>query len=132
MYRKVMVAAAIVAAFAFTVPSAQAKHRHGHVDKRLGYVSTGVGAVWTGGLWAAKNVSTGAAIGIGTFGCMVTSPMVATVVLDRPLTYREAHVLAGSCLIPFIGGWLVNEAYDSGMLWAPDEKHGHHRHHHKK
>ena len=57
--------------------------------------------------------------------------MVGTVVLNRPLTYREAHILIADCVIPFVGGWLVNEAYNSGALWAPDEKvekKHHHRH----
>jgi hypothetical protein len=43
-------------------------------------------------------------------------------VLNRPLKYREAHILVGSCVIPIIGGWLVNEAYNNGILWAPDEE----------
>jgi hypothetical protein len=132
MYGKFAIAAAAVAAFVLTAPAADAKHRHHRTDKRLGYVSLGVGAAWSGGFWAAKNVSTGAAIGISTLGCAVTSPMVATAVLHRPLTYREAHVLIGSCIIPFVGGWLVNEAYNDGVLWAPDEKPAHRHHRHKK
>ena len=50
------------------------------------------------------------------------SALVATAVLKRPLKYREAHILAGSCVIPIVGGWLVNEAYNRDILWAPDEK----------
>ena len=42
--------------------------------------------------------------------------------LGRPLKYREAHILIGSCVIPIVGGWLVNEAYNRDILWAPDEK----------
>jgi hypothetical protein len=34
-------------------------------------------------------------------------------VLNWPLTYREAHILIGGCVIPIVGGWLVD--------WAPDE-----------
>ena len=67
-----------------------------------------------------------------TVGCMATAPMVATVALKRPLKYREAHILIGSCLIPFVGGWLVNEAYNNGWLWAPDEKPVRVAHHGKK
>ena len=44
--------------------------------------------------------------------------------LNRPLTYREAHILIGSCVIPIVGGWLVNEAYNHHVLWAPDERAG--------
>ena len=48
--------------------------------------------------------------------------MVASVVLNRHLSYREAHILIGSCVVPLVGGWLVNEAYNAHILWAPDEK----------
>jgi hypothetical protein len=42
-------------------------------------------------------------------------------VLNRPLTYREAHILIGGCVIPIVGGWLVDQAYENHILWAPDE-----------
>ncbi len=45
-----------------------------------------------------------------TIGCMAVAPIVGTVVLNRPLTLREGQVLAGSCVVPIIGGWLVNAA----------------------
>jgi hypothetical protein len=130
MYRRFVIVAAALAAFVLTAHSADAKKHH--PDKRLRYTSIGVGAAWTGGLWAAKNVSTGAALGIGSFGCAITSPMAATAVLHRPLTYREADVLIGSCIIPVVGGWLVNEAYNSGLFVAPDERPALHHHRHKK
>ena len=47
------------------------------------------------------------------------SPMLATVLLKRPLTNREAGVLFGSCVIPIVGGWLVNEAYNANPHWEP-------------
>ena len=56
---------------------------------------------------------------VTTIGCAALSPMVATVLLDRPLTQREAGVLVGSCVIPIIGGWLVNAAYDAHPDWDP-------------
>jgi hypothetical protein len=48
--------------------------------------------------------------------------MVATVLLKRPLRYREAHMLIAGCVIPVIGSWLVEQAYDNHILWAPDEE----------
>jgi hypothetical protein len=54
-------------------------------------------------------------------GCAALSPIVATAVINRPLTYREAHIMIADCLIPIVGGWLVNEAYNQHILWAPDE-----------
>jgi uncharacterized membrane protein YidH (DUF202 family) len=150
MNRKLAIFAAVIAAFAFTCQSADAKgRRHHHIDKRLTAVAIGVGAASTVAFfaindwrWNGWNNSSGltrlGAWGVTTLGCAAVSPMVATVVLNRPLKYREAHILIGSCVVPIVGGWLVNEAYNHHVLWAPDEKVGmmkhrrHHRHHHKK
>lgn len=148
MNRKLAIFAAVIAAFAFTCQGADAKGRHHHVGKRIAAVAIGVGAASTAAYfaindwrWNGWNNSSGltrwGAWGLTTVGCAAVSPIVATMVLDRPLSYREAHILVGSCVIPIVGGWLVNEAYNSHLLWAPDEKdgmkkhHRHHRHHHK-
>jgi hypothetical protein len=48
--------------------------------------------------------------GVTSFGCAVVFPMVATVVLNRPLTPREAYVGMADCVVPFIGGWLADAA----------------------
>jgi len=147
MNRKLAIFAALIAAFAFTCQGADAKSRR-HVDKRITAVAIGVGVASTaayygigGWHWDSWNYSNGltrlGAWGVTTVGCAAVSPMVATAVLNRPLKYREAHILVGSCVIPFVGGWLVNEAYNHHVLWAPDENveparhHRHHRHHHK-
>jgi hypothetical protein len=39
---------------------------------------------------------------------MVVYPMVATVVLNRPLTPREAYIGMAECAVPLIGGWIVD------------------------
>jgi hypothetical protein len=132
MNRKFAIFAAVIAAFAFTAQAANAGSRR-HIDKRLAAVSIGVGAASTAGFFALNDwhwkwdsarhgITSLGAWGATTIGCAALSPMVATVVLNRPLTYREAHILVGSCLIPVIGGWLVNEAYNHHVLWAPDEQ----------
>jgi hypothetical protein len=152
MNRKFAIFAAVIAAFAFLCQGADAHDRR-HVDPRLTAVSIGVGAAstatyfaitdwkWNGG--GNSGLGNWGAWGVTTGGCIAVSPIVATVVLNRPLKYREAHILAASCVIPFVGGWLVNEAYNHHVLWAPDEQaggaktmkhhrhHRHHRHHHK-
>lgn len=140
MNRKLAIAA-VIAAFAFTVQAADAKsHRHGD-KKKLAAVAIGVGVASTaayygigGWSWDSWNYSSGltraGAWGVTTMGCAALSPIVATAVLNRPLSYREAHILVGSCVIPIVGGWLVNEAYKSHMLWAPDEQVAE-RHHHR-
>ena len=121
MSRKLAVLIATLAALACTAPAAQARV-HKRIDPRLDAVSLGVGAASTAGYFAWVGDTGGAAGALTTMGCAAASPMVATAVLNRPLTYREAHILIGSCVIPIIGGWLVNEAYNNGTLWAPDEK----------
>jgi hypothetical protein len=147
MNRKLAIVAAVIAAFAFTCQGADAKSRR-HVDKRITAVAIGVGAASTAAYFAINNwkwnswdnssgLTRWGAWGVTTMGCAALSPIVATAVLDRPLSYREAHVLIGSCVIPIVGGWLVNEAYNHHVLWAPDEEPGtkhhrrHHHHHHK-
>lgn len=132
MNRKLAFFAAIVAAFAFTLQAADARSRH-RVDKRITAVAIGVGAASTAAFFAINDwkwsgwdngsgLSRWGAWGVTTFGCAAVSPMVATAVLKRPLKYREAHILMGSCVVPIVGGWLVNEAYNAHILWAPDEQ----------
>lgn len=123
--------AAVVAAFAFSTQVAGAGERH-HTDPRFGIVSTGVGAATTAAYFSLNDwnwkwdssrhgITAAGAVVLTTVGCMALSPIVATAVVNRPLTYREAHALAADCVIPFIGSWLVNQAYDHHILWAPDE-----------
>jgi hypothetical protein len=144
MNRKLAIFAAVIAAFAISCQGADAKSRR-HIDKRLTAVSIGVGAASTAAYFALNDwhwkwdssrsgITSLGAWGITTVGCAAVSPIVATAVLGRPLKYREAHILIGSCVIPIVGGWLVNEAYNHHVLWAPDEapaKKHHRRHHHK-
>jgi hypothetical protein len=137
MNRKFAFVAAIVAAFTVTCQAANAGHRH--TDPRLTAVEIGVGTASTVGYFAINNwkwkwnntsgLTQLGAIGATTMGCAAVSPMVATVVLNRPLTYREAHVLVASCVLPIIGPWLVNQAYDTHPEWepgaVPTKKHRH-------
>jgi len=73
---------------------------HGQ-DPRLTWVGIGVGGAATAAGYVmtkkhgnppVRHVSVGTAYGVTTFGCMVVYPMVATVVLNRPLTPREAYI----------------------------------------
>jgi len=90
---------------------------HGQ-DPRLVPVGIGVGAASTGASLAATAHHHGH-IGDGVYisawaatayGCAIVYPMVGTVVLNRPLTPREAYVGMADCIVPFIGGWLVDAA----------------------
>jgi hypothetical protein len=131
MIRKSTIAAAALAVFCLAAQSADAGPRR-PIDPRISTTDTGVGLAWTGVAIAARSIGDGAAITGTTVGCMATGPMVATVVLNRPLTYREAHIIIDDCLIPIIGGWLVNEWYNEGILVAPDEKPVRAAHHRRK
>ena len=144
MKRTLAILAAVIAACAFTAQSANAggRHHHHHHIGKLTAVSIGVGAASTVGYFAINHwqtngwngtggISQGAAWGITTIGCMAVSPMVATVVLNRELTMREGHVLAASCVLPIIGGWLVNAAYDAHPEWDGGGPKMHRHHHHK-
>jgi hypothetical protein len=142
MNRKFAFVAALVAAFTFAAQSAQAG---GHHDKKkLAAVAIGVGAASAAGFFALNNWrwngwdSNGTAGGLTrlgawgatTMGCAAVSPMVATVVLNRPLTMREAHILVGSCVVPIVGGLLVNAVWDAHPEWeagtpAPRKMHRH-------
>ncbi|HZL32324.1 MAG TPA: hypothetical protein VFC54_14860 [Pseudolabrys sp.] len=147
MIRKFAIAVAAIAAFALASQSAQAggRHHHHHLDKRVTAVAIGAGVASTAAFfaindWKWNGWSNGSGLtrlgawGVTTIGCVVVSPIVATAVLKRPLSNREAGVLIGSCVIPIVGGWLVNAAYDAHPEWEPGYKpHRHHHHkHHKK
>jgi uncharacterized membrane protein YidH (DUF202 family) len=128
MYRKLAAAVAVLAAFAFTCQAADAGSRK-HVDKRVAATAIGMGAASTAAFFAyndwkwdwndSRTLSRAQTWGLVTVGCLAVSPIVATVVVKRPLTMREAHVLAGSCVVPIIGGWLVNAAYNANPQWEP-------------
>ena len=142
MHKRLAILAAVLAAFVFSCQGADAKARKHPIDNRIRAVAIGVGAASTAAYFAindwkwnwhnSSGISQWGAWGITTVGCMAVSPMVATVVLDRPLTQREAHILIGSCVIPLIGGWLVNEAYDAHPEWDPADKPDVKKHHRKK
>lgn len=131
MYRKVAFVVAAVAALALSYAPANAGSRH--KDKVvLDATAIGVGAASTAAYFAFNDwnwkwdssragiTSLGAMVGT-SIGCAALSPFVASAVLKRPLKYREAHELIAGCIIPVIGGWLVDQAYDNHILWAPDE-----------
>ena len=145
MNRKLALVAALIAAFAFTTQSADARGRHHHINKKIVATAVVVGAASTAAYFAINNWSWNGwnngsgltrlgAYGVTTLGCAVVSPMVGTVVLNRPLTQREGHILIGSCIIPLVGGWLVNEAYNAHPDWDPDggKRGRHHRKRHAK
>lgn len=133
MNRKVAFAIAALAALALSYGPANAGGRDKHEEAVMTATGIGVGAASTAAYFAFNNwnwkwdssragiTSLGAAVGT-SIGCAALSPFVASAALERPLKYREAHELIAGCIIPVIGSWLVDQAYDNGILWAPDEE----------
>ena len=133
MNRKIALFAAFVAAFAFLCQGADA-----HESKKLKIVQIGVGAAATAGYFAlggwkwngwnnTNGLTSAGAATVTTIGCAAVTPIVATIVLNRPLTMREGHVVFADCVLPFIGGWLVNQAYDAHPEWEPRPVRKHHK-----
>lgn len=67
-----------------------------------------------------RNFNTGA-YGLTTVGCMALTPMVAAAWVHntegRPLTQREAMGMGADCVIPFVGGYLINAMFDANPQW---------------
>jgi len=127
MVRKIAAVAAVLAAFAFSSQTADAGSRH-RLDKRIKVTAVAVGAASTAAYfaindwkwdWNSGAIPSWGAIAITTVGCAAVSPMVATLLVKRPLTMREGHVLVGSCVVPIVGGLLVNAAYNAHPGWEP-------------
>jgi hypothetical protein len=111
-------------------------------DPRLTATGIGVGVagdaatyalVHKHGVPATRLASPGFAYGVTTFGCAVVYPIAATVVLHRALTPREAYTGIADCIIPFIGGWIVDAtlphtAWYDGLPERRVWRRHHHRH----
>jgi hypothetical protein len=119
--------ASLLAALMLSAP-AQAEGflfaRHPKVNQRVAEVGLGAAVASTVAYFAIREgehhhhgIGWGA-WGIATAGCVVLSPMIAAAVVpERQLTNREVAVLEGSCLIPIVGGLLVNAIYDANPQW---------------
>ena len=123
MKRSVAIAAAAIAAIAVTTTSANAggRHRHHHHHGQAAVVSSITGAISQGIAWGVHSShhhvgghSSGTHWGVygaGVAGCLVVSPIVSTIILNRPLTMREAWVGGGNCVLPVIGGIIVDHMF---------------------
>lgn len=110
---------------------------HGQ-DPRLTGVGIGLGA-GSAAISFAATAHHHAHFGNGVFisawgataaGCAVIYPMIGTVVLNRPLTPREAYDGMADCIVPFIGGWLV-DSWLPHTAWVDGTPPKPKRHHHK-
>ena len=94
-------------------------------DPRLTTVGLGIGVAGDAVSWEltrkhgyppVRTMTPLGAYGATAAGCVVAFPFVATVVLNRPLTYREVYTGMANCIVPFVGGWLVESAFH-GQAW---------------
>ncbi|HEX4411738.1 MAG TPA: hypothetical protein VH206_23435 [Xanthobacteraceae bacterium] len=80
------------------------------------------------GFPAHRPMTIGAAYGLTTFGCAVATPFVGTFLLNRPLTPREMYTGVADCVIPFIGGYIVDNyllKHDAWTDGVPEKKMAH-------
>lgn len=122
MKRSFAVIAAALAAVAMTCSTADAHWRKG--DPRVKQVEVGAAIASTATYLSLVGWHHRHSVGYGwgvygavTAGCVVLSPFIATMAVHRPLTNREVGVLVGSCVVPVIGGWLVDQAYEAHPEW---------------
>lgn len=83
-------------------------------------IGTGVGAYLLTkkhGNPGTTRVTTLGAYGITTGACMVATPFIYTVAVNRPLTYREVYMGMADCIVPFIGSYLVNAYLPHTVLY---------------
>jgi len=59
--------------------------------------------------------------GITTVGCMALSPIIGGLLVSanerRELRSSEAMGMLADCVVPIIGGWIVQAAYDAHPEW---------------
>ncbi len=139
MRRLGLVLAALAAALLFTGGTAEAQRRAKVVvtpapwygwwatmpwtvrDPQLARSNLAVGAGATGAYFALrsghKHVHHGIHGGVGAYAvtsaaCAAVSPIIGTIVTQRELTQREVFVSTANCILPVIGGWWMNNAFD--------------------
>ena len=66
---------------------------------------------------AVRHVTALGAYGITTGACMVATPFIYTVAVNRPLTYREVYMGMADCIVPFIGSYLVDVYLPHNVLY---------------
>lgn len=134
MNRKIAVFAASLGAFALVGPSAHAgpddlanalNPFSGEVQISGTIASATTTAAyfaingWDTADWnaAAAGISQAGALTLTAIGCAAVGPMIATAIVGRPLTYREAGKLTVGCVVPFIGPLIVDALYDAHPEW---------------
>lgn len=89
-------------------------------DPALATSNLVVGGASTGAYFAIKDSARtfgsvgnkGFAYGAASIGCAAASPIIGTLVVNRPLTQREVFVSTANCFAPIVGGWAMNYWFD--------------------
>jgi peptidoglycan/LPS O-acetylase OafA/YrhL len=124
--RRIAVLASLVAGLVMVCQPARADDllfllRNPKIDQRVATVGLVVGLGSTAAYFIARDGHHGTdwgAYGAATVGCMALAPIIAgAVVRERQLTTREVLVMEGSCVIPVVGGFLVNALFDANPQW---------------
>jgi len=119
----------------------------GHQDPRLTVTGIAVGLGSDGAYLALRHKVTTNGVRVPRYGitqlgayafstvaCAAVFPIVATIVINRPLTPREAYMGMADCVLPFIGGWWVDAVLPHTAWYdgtpAPVAHYRHHYRHH--
>lgn len=128
MMKRLLAVTVMAASMAFSA-GAQAggpqKLLTGQRDPAVAVSSLAVGAAATAGYFALRHdwrhhngTVTPTAAYVGTsIACAAASPIVGTIVAGRPMTQREVWVMTGSCVVPIVGGLLMNAWFDAHPEW---------------
>ena|ERR1700761_3648374 len=75
-----------------------------------------------------RHVSVGVAYGVTTWACAVLYPIAGTIAMNRPLTPREMYDGVGDCVVPLIGGYIVDAIlpHDAWTDGTPPPRPHHH------
>jgi hypothetical protein len=147
MKRTIVAALALIFAIGLLPQTARAQDNNGNAfwawltrgqDPRLfwGGVGIGIGTdvasyylVKKHGTPPHRPMTAGAAYGVTTFACAVAYPFVGTWLLNRPLTPREMYDGVADCVVPFVGGWIVDAMlpHDAWTDGTPPKPVRHHK-----
>jgi hypothetical protein len=144
MKKSLSVVAFVAAAMMLLAPGARAgDFQLFRGDPKLIAPGVAVGIGTTGAYFALRNrslanrISEGGAFGLSTVGCMALTPLVSGIVVQRELTRREVHVMLANCIVPFVGGWVMDAYFDAHPerdsvpppVQEAMRRHHHHHHH---
>ncbi len=113
-------------------------------DPRLTVTGIAVGLGWDGAYYGMRHkiayqnshirpVTALGAYTLATVGCAAAYAIFGTLWVNRPLTTREVWIGTANCVVPFVGGWIVDAAFHGQPWWDGTPpvvvRYRHHHHH---